>query len=291
MIREEGGGGRRPKNRFRASSASATSPNRHSHPRKARSPQRESGFLRIFAPPKPDLFPIMLRKYLFFDLDGTLTDPMEGITRSVEYALRHFGIEVADRRELCPFIGPPLADSFRERYGMNEAETAAAIAKMREYFAPKGIFENELYPGIPELLADTAAAGCVNVMATSKPEPFARRIAEHFDIARPLPPHRRKRPRRFAHLEGRGDPPRPRAVANRPGGGRHDRRPPLRHRGCRRRRPRLRSRRLGIRRTRGTGGRTPRPFRRGCRGPAAAVALNPSGTALFSPKTAAIRKI
>ena len=59
-----------------------------------------------------------------------------------------------------------------------------AIAKMREYFAPKGIFENELYPGIPELLADTAAAGCVNVMATSKPEPFARRIAEHFDIAR-----------------------------------------------------------------------------------------------------------
>lgn len=126
----------------------------------------------------------MLRKYLFFDLDGTLTDPMEGITRSVEYALRHFGIEVADRRELCPFIGPPLADSFRERYGMNEAKTAAAIAKMREYFAPKGIFENELYPGIPELLADTAAAGCVNVMATSKPEPFARRIAEHFDIAR-----------------------------------------------------------------------------------------------------------
>ena len=126
----------------------------------------------------------MLRKYLFFDLDGTLTDPMEGITRSVEYALRHFGIEVADRRELCPFIGPPLADSFRERYGMNEADTATAIAKMREYFAPKGIFENELYPGIPELLADTAAAGCVNVMATSKPEPFAQRIAEHFDIAR-----------------------------------------------------------------------------------------------------------
>ena len=126
----------------------------------------------------------MLRKYLFFDLDGTLTDPMEGITRSVEYALRHFGIEVADRRELCPFIGPPLADSFRERYGMDDADTAAAIAKMREYFVPKGIFENELYPGIPELLADTAAAGCANVMATSKPEPFARRIAEHFDIAR-----------------------------------------------------------------------------------------------------------
>lgn len=126
----------------------------------------------------------MLRKYLFFDLDGTLTDPMEGITRSVQYALRHFGIEVNDLKELCPFIGPPLAESFRDRYSMNEAETATAIARMREYFAPKGIFENKLYPGIPELLAATAAAGCVNVMATSKPEPFARRIAEHFDIAR-----------------------------------------------------------------------------------------------------------
>ena len=126
----------------------------------------------------------MLRKYLFFDLDGTLSDPMLGITRSVQHALRHFGIEVADLRELCPFIGPPLAESFRDRYGMNEAETAEAIARMREYFAPKGIFENELYAGIPELLAETAAAGCVNVMATSKPEPFARRIAEHFDIAR-----------------------------------------------------------------------------------------------------------
>ena len=126
----------------------------------------------------------MLRKYLFFDLDGTLTDPMEGITRSVQYALRHFGIEVNDLKELCPFIGPPLAESFRDRYGMNEAETATAIARMREYFAPKGIFENKLYPGIPELLAATAAEGCVNVMATSKPEPFARRIAEHFDIAR-----------------------------------------------------------------------------------------------------------
>lgn len=126
----------------------------------------------------------MLRKYLFFDLDGTLSDPMLGITRSVQYALRHFGIEVSNLHKLCPFIGPPLAESFRDRYGMNEAETAEAIARMREYFAPKGIFENELYAGIPELLADTAAAGCVNVMATSKPETFARRIAEHFDIAR-----------------------------------------------------------------------------------------------------------
>ena len=125
----------------------------------------------------------MYRKYLFFDLDGTLTDPMQGITRSVRYALRYFGIEVADLRELTPFIGPPLADSFKERYGMTDAEAETAVAKYREYYAPKGIFENEVYPGIPSLLADTAAAGCVNVMATSKPTPFARQIAAQFGLA------------------------------------------------------------------------------------------------------------
>ena len=119
---------------------------------------------------------------VIFDLDGTLTDPMQGITRSVRYALRHFGIEVADLRELTPFIGPPLADSFKERYGMTDTEAETAVAKYREYYAPKGIFENEVYPGIPSLLADTAAAGCVNVMATSKPTPFARQIAAHFGL-------------------------------------------------------------------------------------------------------------
>lgn len=125
----------------------------------------------------------MYRKYLFFDLDGTLTDPMQGITRSVQYALRHFGIDEPDLRKLCPFIGPPLADSFRERYGMSPANAETAVAKYREYYAPKGIFENEIYSGIPELLAATSAAGCVNVMATSKPTPFAEQIAAHFGFA------------------------------------------------------------------------------------------------------------
>lgn len=125
----------------------------------------------------------MFRKYLFFDLDGTLTDPMQGITRSVQHALRHFGIDEPDLRKLCPFIGPPLADSFRELYGMSDAEAAEAVARYREYYAPKGICENELYPGIPELLAATAEAGCVNVMATSKPTHFAEQIAAHFGIA------------------------------------------------------------------------------------------------------------
>ena len=92
----------------------------------------------------------MTKKYrhLLFDLDGTLTDPMEGITRSVQYALRHFGIEVSDLRELCPFIGPPFAESFRTFYGFDDRQTSEAVAVSREYFTEKGIFENRLYDGM-----------------------------------------------------------------------------------------------------------------------------------------------
>lgn len=122
-------------------------------------------------------------RYLLFDLDGTLTDPMLGITRSVQYALRRFGIEVDDLRTLCRFIGPPLKESFRDFYGMDDEQATRAVALTREYFAPRGIFENRLYEGIPELLTELQAAGYVLAMATSKPEPFARQIAEHFHLA------------------------------------------------------------------------------------------------------------
>lgn len=123
-------------------------------------------------------------KYLFWDLDGTLTDPMQGITRSVQYALRSFGIEVSDLETLCPFIGPPLRDSFIERYAMSEADAERAVSKYREYYTPTGIFENALYTGIPELLAEFQHRGAIHVMATSKPTIFAERIAEHFDLTR-----------------------------------------------------------------------------------------------------------
>lgn len=124
----------------------------------------------------------MYRKYLFFDLDGTLTDSMPGITRSVRYALERLGIEVPDLQSLVRFVGPPLKESFMTFYGMTAAEAERAIALTREYFVPKGMFENELYAGVPELLDATRRTGCVNVMATSKPEPFARQIAAHFGI-------------------------------------------------------------------------------------------------------------
>lgn len=96
--------------------------------------------------------------HLLFDLDGTLTDPMEGITRSVQYSLRHFGIEVTDLRSLTPFIGPPLAESFREFYGFDDGRIPEAIRLMREYFSERGWRENRLYDGMPQLLERLCAS-------------------------------------------------------------------------------------------------------------------------------------
>lgn len=122
-------------------------------------------------------------KYILFDLDGTLTDPEVGITRSVDYSLRHFGIETDDIRTLRKFIGPPLLDSFRDFYGFSTEKAAEAVEKYRERFSVTGIFENEPYPGIYELLEKLKASGFTLAVASSKPEVFTRRIIEHFDLA------------------------------------------------------------------------------------------------------------
>lgn len=119
---------------------------------------------------------------LFWDLDGTLTDPYEGITRSIVYALRFFHIEVSDRTSLCPFIGPPLKDSFMRFYGFSAAEADLAVSHYREYFSDKGWCENVVYPGIPALLRALQEAGKRHVLATSKPEVFAERILLHFGL-------------------------------------------------------------------------------------------------------------
>ncbi len=121
---------------------------------------------------------------ILFDLDGTLTDPGPGITNAVAHSLRRLGRPVPPRAELDKFIGPPLLHSYRVYAGLTEAEARAAIPLYREYFVPTGMFENEVYPGIPALLAALRAAGKTLVLATSKPEPFAVRILEHFDLAR-----------------------------------------------------------------------------------------------------------
>ena len=120
---------------------------------------------------------------LFFDLDGTLTDSGPGIANSVAYALKHFGISVGDRRELYPFIGPALMDSFMEYCGFSREQALEAIKKYREYFVEKGMFENAVYPGIPELLAGLKKQGRRLAVATSKPEVFAQQILEHFGLS------------------------------------------------------------------------------------------------------------
>ncbi len=121
---------------------------------------------------------------ILFDLDGTLTDPKAGITRSVRYALGRLGIEEPDLDSLIGFIGPPLAESFSKQYAMTPEETARAVAFYREFFKEKGMFDNEVYPGVEELLRSLKAAGCTLVVATSKPTVFADAILQHFDLVR-----------------------------------------------------------------------------------------------------------
>ena len=92
------------------------------------------------------------KKYILFDLDGTLTDPKEGITKAVQYSLAHYGIEETDLDMLCPFIGPPLRDSYINFYGFSQEKATEAISVYREYFCREGWAQNKVYPGIPELL-------------------------------------------------------------------------------------------------------------------------------------------
>ncbi|MDD6207156.1 MAG: HAD family hydrolase [Clostridiales bacterium] len=122
--------------------------------------------------------------YLLFDLDGTLTDPAEGITKCVQYALESFGIKEPDRTKLKRFIGPPLIDSFQEFYGMKEEQALQAVSKYRERFKTVGLYENKVYPGVKEMLEELQAEGKILGVATSKPDVFANRILEHFGLSR-----------------------------------------------------------------------------------------------------------
>lgn len=123
-----------------------------------------------------------MKEYLLFDLDGTLTDPKLGITTCVQYALRSFGIEEPNLDKLEPFIGPPLKDSFIQFYGFDEKQAEAAVDKYRERFQDIGLFENEIYPGIREMLRVLKKKGMHLAVASSKPTVFVERILEHFKI-------------------------------------------------------------------------------------------------------------
>lgn len=126
----------------------------------------------------------MALKYALFDLDGTLTDPVLGITNCVMYALEKFGIFPTSREELYPYIGPPLIYSFINFHSLSAEDAEKAVTYYRERFAVEGWRENQVYDGIPELLETLRERGVHLIVATSKPEEFARRILEHFDLAK-----------------------------------------------------------------------------------------------------------
>lgn len=120
--------------------------------------------------------------YILFDLDGTLSDPKQGICGSVQYALKSFGIEEPDIDRLEPFIGPPLRDSFMKYYGFTPEQAEEAVAKYRERFSVTGKYENTLYPGIAPLLHDLVRAGAKLAIASSKPTVYVEDILVHFGI-------------------------------------------------------------------------------------------------------------
>lgn len=128
---------------------------------------------------------------VLFDLDGTLTDSKPGITRSIQHALRKRGLPVPDADALAPCIGPPLEQTFRERFGLAPDDAVRAVADYREYFEPHGMYENAVYPGIPELLARLRANGVRLALTTTKLTVYAERILDHFALA----PH-------FEHVVG-----------------------------------------------------------------------------------------
>lgn len=126
----------------------------------------------------------MKYRYILFDLDGTVTNPEEGITKSFAYALEHMGIKVEDRTELRKVIGPPLMQSFDEFYHFTHEQALEATAKYRERYEVKGWAENEVYEGMEEVLRALSEHGAKLILATSKPERFAVRIMEHFGLAK-----------------------------------------------------------------------------------------------------------
>ena len=124
----------------------------------------------------------MKLKRVFFDLDGTLTDSMPGITRGVQYALKHYGIHVDDLSVLKPFVGPPLFDSFKRYYNFSDKDANDAIYVFREYYDVKGWMDNAPFDGVEDMLKTLKEAGLELYVATSKPEETAKKVLEYFQL-------------------------------------------------------------------------------------------------------------
>lgn len=132
--------------------------------------------------------------HLFLDLDGTLSDSAPGILRSAQYALEAFGIHVDNLDDLLCFVGPPLEESFQEFYHLTPSQADEAVKVYRRRYEKIGVYENALYPGIPQFLDKARQAGKVLMVATSKPQRMADLVLSHFGIAD-----------RFAFVGGRED--------------------------------------------------------------------------------------
>ena len=124
----------------------------------------------------------MRKKYILLDLDGTITDSSEGITKSVQYALEKMGVTESNQDILKRYIGPPLNESFTKFHGLNDEDSLKAVAYYRERYAITGIYENKLFNGITELLSGLKKEGYTVALATCKPEIYVPTILKHFNI-------------------------------------------------------------------------------------------------------------
>lgn len=122
--------------------------------------------------------------HILFDLDGTLTDPRQGIGNSLKYALKQMQLYGYNDQILEKFVGPPLQDGFKNLFGLNERNTQLAVEHFRVYFGEKGLFENEPYPGILDLLEELHFSGTKVYVVTSKLEKYAWMIIRHFGFDR-----------------------------------------------------------------------------------------------------------
>ena len=121
------------------------------------------------------------KRYILFDLDGTLTDSYEGIINAFKYALHRMGIEPKPET-FRKYVGPPVMWSFQTYYGLDDAQAEAGLTLFRDYYSAQGIFENRVYSGIEEMLQVLNAHGKKLMVATAKPEHMALRVLEHFGL-------------------------------------------------------------------------------------------------------------
>ena len=121
-------------------------------------------------------------EHILFDLDGTLTDSGPGIMNGFEYSLEKMGFEYPDRDFLKQFVGPPLSESFEGKLGFSPDDAARGIALYKEYYYDKGVYENDVYPGIKELLGKLKASGKKMIVATTKAEQMANVVLDHFGL-------------------------------------------------------------------------------------------------------------